>query len=134
MSNHQPSSGSQKKSQPGVFTNSLRSVMQCLLPLSGGAGQKQGIQEDIKTFFLLLWDLIHQHLMADGITCCQKPPSACCNELGVGNLSTIADQKLLHMKVFLSFPESTRRSRPDYGPFLHPGGLRVYSWVPKMML
>lgn len=37
---------------------------------------KQRIQEDIKTFFLLLKDLIHQHLMGDAITCCQKPPSA----------------------------------------------------------
>lgn len=123
MSNHQPSLSAQKKSQTGrVFTISLRWAVQGLLPLSGRAGQKQGIQEDIKTFCLLLKDLIHQYWMGDGITCCQKLPSACCNEL----------QKLLHMKLFLSFPESIR-SRPDYGPFSHPAGLRVYSWVPKMM-
>lgn len=43
--------------------------------------------------FLLLQDLIHQHLTGDGITCGQKTPSACSNKLVVRKLAIIANQK-----------------------------------------
>lgn len=43
-----------KAKQSEVFTNSLMWIVHCLLPLSGRAGQAQGIQEDIKTFFSLI--------------------------------------------------------------------------------
>lgn len=44
-------------------------------------------------FFPLFLGLIYQHLMGCGITCCQKPPSACSNELIVRELSRIVNQK-----------------------------------------
>lgn len=117
---------SQKKSQTERSFYKLIEVDSALLATLVWESRNKESKRTSRLFFPWLKDLIHQHLMGDGITCCQKPPSACCNELVVENLSMRATWNSF-------FPKSTR-SCPDYVSFSHPGGLRVYSWVPKMML